>query len=223
MAMNAAEELSNAINRALPDAVVSIDAPPRDNGFWWIDVKRGDRKATIEWRPKQGFGVGFGSGGYGEGPDLVVPTVDAAAAHVLEFLLSSIASASEEPTVLIASGDISWRSAVEAHLRMHRVWTDFVGTLAEAYERASDQKYRVILVDLAAEQSSAYWKLHDLMASFQSLIVTVATSDHVWPLDDSFELVMNKRINTEYVAWVVESLVVASAAGRLPQTNSEPA
>jgi hypothetical protein len=86
MAMNAAEDLSTAISRALPDAAVTIDPPAHDSGQWWIDVTRGDRKATIEWRPKQGFGIGFGVGGYGEGPDLIVSTIDAAVSHVVEYV-----------------------------------------------------------------------------------------------------------------------------------------
>ena len=94
MDMNTAEELARAIRRALPDAVVSIDAPAKDSGHWWIDVRRGQLTATIEWRPKQGFGVGLGPGGYGEGPDVVVSTVDAAVGHVVEYLLpSSLAAA----------------------------------------------------------------------------------------------------------------------------------
>jgi hypothetical protein len=223
MAMNAAEELSNAINRALPDAVVSIDAPTHDSGHWWIDVARGQRRATIEWRPKQGFGVGLGPGGYGEGPDLVVSTVDAAVAHVVDHLLSSNTVASAEPTVLVASSDDNWRSAVEQHLRVHRVRADAVGTLSEAYKRSLTQVYLVIVVDLASEPSNAYRELRDWATSVDSLFVTVATSDHVSSFDDSFELVVNKRISTEYVASVVESLVVASATGRLPDANSESA
>lgn len=84
--MNAAEELSTAISRALPDAAVSIDAPADAGGNWWIDVTRGDRTATVEWRPKQGFGVGLGPGGYGEGPEVVVPNVDTAARRVVDYL-----------------------------------------------------------------------------------------------------------------------------------------
>lgn len=84
--MNAAEELSAAIGRALPDAVVSIDAPTHESGHWWIDVRHGDRRATVEWRPKQGFGVGLGAGAYGEGTDLIVSTVDAATQQVVDYL-----------------------------------------------------------------------------------------------------------------------------------------
>jgi hypothetical protein len=105
MAMNAAEELSTAIRSALPDAVVTIDAPAHESGHWWIDVTRHDRKASVEWRPKQGFGVGLGVGGYGEGPDIVVPTVDAATRSVVDYLLTNSDGGSTEATVLVASGD----------------------------------------------------------------------------------------------------------------------
>lgn len=90
--MNAAEELSAAIGRALPDASVSVDPATHESGHWWIDVRRGDRRATIEWRPKQGFGVGLGAGAYGEGPDLIVSTVDAATRQVVDYLLKPASS-----------------------------------------------------------------------------------------------------------------------------------
>ena len=96
MAMNAAEELSSAISRVLPDASVTIDAPAHESGNWWIDVERGDRKATVEWRPKHGFGVGLGPGAYGEGPDVVVSSVDAATRQVVDYLLSGGAAAADD-------------------------------------------------------------------------------------------------------------------------------
>lgn len=96
MAMNAAEELSNAISRALPDASVTIDAPTHESGYWWIDVERGDRKATVEWRPKQGFGVGLAPGGYGEGPDVVVSSVDAATRQIVDYMLSGGAAPADD-------------------------------------------------------------------------------------------------------------------------------
>lgn len=88
MAMNAAEELSRQIRETLVDASVEIDAPTHGSGYWWIDARRGNLKAAIEWRPNQGFGVGFGAGGYGEGPDIVVSSVEEAAERVLQFLRS---------------------------------------------------------------------------------------------------------------------------------------
>jgi len=91
--MNAAEELSNAISRALPDASVTIDPPTQETGYWWVDVQRGDRKATVEWRPKQGFGVGFGPGQYGEGPDEVVSSVDAATRRIVDYLSDRVPAA----------------------------------------------------------------------------------------------------------------------------------
>ena len=97
--MNSAEELSDAIHRELADASVSIDRPEHAQGYWWIDVMRGDRKATVEWRPEQGFGVGLGPGGYGEGPDIVVSTVDEAARRVVDYLLT----ASREWSALVGS------------------------------------------------------------------------------------------------------------------------
>lgn len=222
MAINAAEELSTAIGRALPDACVIIDAPTHESGHWWIDITRGDRKATVEWRPKQGFGVGLGPGGYGEGPDIVDSTVDAATRHVVNYLLSGNSAAATESTVLVASGDLPWRSAIGEHLRLHRVRSDAVATLSEAYKHLMNQTYRVVVIDLAAaEPSGAYRDFRHLIARIDSVVVTMATSDHVAAFEDPFELVMHKRIGTEYVASVIEGLVAAAATGRLPGTHSE--
>jgi hypothetical protein len=88
MTINAAEELSAAIRREIADVSVSIDAPAEEHGYWWIDLARGDRTATVEWRPERGFGVGLGAGAYGEGPDLILPTMDLAVRHVVDYLLS---------------------------------------------------------------------------------------------------------------------------------------
>ena len=210
--MNAAEELSTAIGRKLPDALVTIDAPTDDSGYWWIDIKRGDRHATVEWRPKQGFGVGLGLGGYGEGPDIVVSTVEAATRHVDEYLSSSSAIQNER-TVLVASADFTWRSEVEAHLRQHHVWADAVATFADASNRILRQTYLVVVIDLAIESAEAYWHFREVISKVDSLVVTVATSEQVSTIDGSFEFVVHKRIGTEYVASVVEGLVAAAATG----------
>jgi hypothetical protein len=97
MVTNAAEELTAAIGRALPDACITIDAPAHESGHWFIDVKRGEQTATVEWRPRQGFGVGLGRGEYGEGPDIVLPSVEDATRYVVEYLLSR--EHMPEPTV----------------------------------------------------------------------------------------------------------------------------
>lgn len=221
MAMNVVELLSETIRHALPDASITIDEPSFDHGNWWVDVKRGPRKATIEWRPKEGFGVGLGEGMYGEGPDIVASTIETAAQHVIAYLQANASSG--EPTVLVASSDATWRSAIEEHLREHRVSTDMVETLAEATKQIVKQSYTVILVDLATTPFNVYSELRDRLTELDSLLVTVASADHAGLFNDSFGVVMHKRVGTEYVASVVESLVAAAGTGRLPNTHSESA
>jgi hypothetical protein len=210
MALNAAEELSTAISRALPDATVTIDAPAHETGQWWIDITREDQKATVEWRPKHGFGVGLGPGGYGEGPDIVVPTVDAAVRQVLEYLLPDSIAARREATVLVASGDHTWRSAIEEHLRLHDVRADGVATLAEARNRVLKKTYVLVVADIGTEPSDTYWDFRDSVMKAGSLVITVATSDHVSAFDETFQLILHKRIGTENVASVIEGLVAAA-------------
>jgi hypothetical protein len=222
MAMNVVEQLSSTIRRALPDATVTIDEPSNVLGNWWIDIRRGSRTATIEWRPKQGFGVGLGEGTYGEGPDVISSTIDGAAQHITDYFRDD--ADVNSPSVLVASGDIMWRAAVEEHLHEHQVWTDSVETLTEATMHLLEQTYLVVLVDLATTSlNTAYAELREQLSRLDSLLITVATVDHVRSLDDSFELVMHKRIGAEYVASVVESLVAAAETRHLPNTNSKSA
>jgi hypothetical protein len=221
MVMNAAEELTTAIGRALPDASITIDTPSHEGGHWFIDIKRGNQSATVEWRPKQGFGVGLGRGEYGEGPDIVVPSVEDAARHVLEYLLGR--GSIVEPTVLVASGDFTWRSAVEERLREHHVWADAVATFAEASNQLLSQTYLVVVLDFTAELNKAYWDFRDQITPLDVLVVTVASSDHVASLDDSFEFIMNRRIDTDHVASLIQGLVAAAATGRSSGSSSQSA
>jgi len=86
MSMNAAEQLRHLLMDALPDAAVHIDVPAEAAGHWWIDARRGMQTIAVEWRPEQGFGVHFGPGGYGEGPDVVLQDVNETAERVVRFL-----------------------------------------------------------------------------------------------------------------------------------------
>jgi hypothetical protein len=223
MAMNAVEELSLRVQKAFPDASVEVDAPTHDTGHWWLDAKRGNRKITVEWRPKQGFGLGFGPGGYGEGPDLVVSSVDDATERILGFLRSTDEVRGTESTVLLASGDFAWRSSIEHHLKAHRVWADAVSTIAEAADWLVKQTYVVVLVDVATEPPAVIAAWRNVLSTIDSLIITIAGSDHVPTFGDPFELIMHKRSGPEYVATVVESLVAAAATGRLPESHSRAA
>lgn len=116
-----------------------------------FDAVRGDRKITIEWRPKQGFGVSFGAGGYGEGPEFVLTSVDDAADRIFRFLQSANEPDSSDRTVLLASEDFSWRSAITEQLKTHHVWADAVSSLAEAANSLAKETHLVVVIDVPTE------------------------------------------------------------------------
>src|SRR5947207_8262043 len=96
------EELHAALTRLLPHAHLSVEAPPQPGGSWWIDVQNAGRSVTVEWRPRQGFGISGIDDIYGEGPEHVVSEPAAAALHVANALRSISTNVHD---VLLASGD----------------------------------------------------------------------------------------------------------------------
>jgi DNA-binding XRE family transcriptional regulator len=85
--MNPLETLADKLTKRFPDAITTIDPPGVANGSWWLDVDLKGHAVAIEWRPGKGFGVSTNaSDGYGEGPDEVYPTDEAAFQRVSELL-----------------------------------------------------------------------------------------------------------------------------------------
>jgi hypothetical protein len=82
------KDVAQQITRGLEGAVVTIDAPAATDGHWWLDVAYDGRTATVEWRPKQGFGVGMGEDAYGEGPNIIFPSASDAAHYIIGTLAS---------------------------------------------------------------------------------------------------------------------------------------
>lgn len=89
------EQLRAELQRRLADAYIRIDAPGSAEGTWWVDVEHQGHSASVEWRPKVGFGVAGPHGGYGEGPDVVIQDAAAAADHVCRLLERSARADSE--------------------------------------------------------------------------------------------------------------------------------
>ena len=79
------EQLQDELRRRLPEAKIRFDAPTTVDGTWWADIEWQGNVATVEWRPDVGFGVAGEGGGYGEGPDVVVITADAAADQIFDL------------------------------------------------------------------------------------------------------------------------------------------
>ena len=49
------ENLTRLIEGKLPGAAVSVDAPSRPGGDWFMDVKYGDQSFAVEYRPSLGL------------------------------------------------------------------------------------------------------------------------------------------------------------------------
>jgi len=83
----AIEALAEGITRKYPDATVSIERPADPEKPWFLDARVGDKSMTVEWRPKEGFGISWRQDpSYGEGPDQVVVSYEDAVARTLEIV-----------------------------------------------------------------------------------------------------------------------------------------
>ena len=85
------EALHAAVTRRLPEAHVTVEAPPRADGSWWIDIHYAGKSASVEWRPGRGFGVAGADAVYGEGPERVFDDVTAAADYTVRQLVDASA------------------------------------------------------------------------------------------------------------------------------------
>jgi hypothetical protein len=55
-----------------PEATITLDAPRKRSGEWFLDVNLDGHIVVVHWREKIGFGVSSSmEHGYGEGPDEV--------------------------------------------------------------------------------------------------------------------------------------------------------
>ena len=75
------------LHRRLPQSKVTVDAPSRSDGAWFLDARLRRKAVVVEYRPGKGFGVSTpGSGGLGEGPDEILPDAGAAAGRAVQLL-----------------------------------------------------------------------------------------------------------------------------------------
>jgi hypothetical protein len=88
------EALHTAVTRRIPEAHVTVEAPPEPNGSWWIDIQYAGKTASVEWRPGRGFGVASADAVYGEGPARVFDEATATAEYVAEQLLQPAGASS---------------------------------------------------------------------------------------------------------------------------------
>lgn len=83
------EWLERELLYRFPAAKVSLDRPRKTSGAWFLDVTLDDYTVTVQWRQGKGFGVSAAAEhAYGEGPDEIYPSEEAAYGRVLSLLLS---------------------------------------------------------------------------------------------------------------------------------------
>lgn len=89
------DKLVRALRKQIPSVSVSVDAPGRDSGNWFIDVRSGNRAFAVEYRPTLGFGLSSvltEDAGYGEGPDEFQADEHELVARVLHLLKTRAAT-----------------------------------------------------------------------------------------------------------------------------------
>ena len=88
--MNNAELLLSYIRHQHPKANATLTAPRHRDGMWSIDVDHADKHFAIEWSEDIGFGLSdVSSDTFGERPDEILNSLDAAKARVTQLLTTS--------------------------------------------------------------------------------------------------------------------------------------
>jgi hypothetical protein len=86
---NPLEQFRRQLLEAGPDLSVEVDEPDSPDANWWIDIRRANKRITIEYRPRYGFGLFHQKSGYGEGPAEIYRTPELAARRVAQLLKKS--------------------------------------------------------------------------------------------------------------------------------------
>ena len=82
------ERFKKLLGALLPHSVVAVDAPANADGNWWLEIRAGKKRHTLEYRPGKGFGLFQGGPGYGEGPDEIYRTPERAARRLAQLMNS---------------------------------------------------------------------------------------------------------------------------------------
>jgi DNA-binding XRE family transcriptional regulator len=83
------EKLKRLLDAGSPKPGISVDAPDNVEGNWWVDVRAGRKRVTLEYRPGRGFGIFHKDAGYGEGPAEVYRTPELAAIRVRQMMTAA--------------------------------------------------------------------------------------------------------------------------------------
>lgn len=144
--MNAIQSLEERVRKRFPAAKTALDPAGKAGGPWFLDIDLGGHPVTVEWRPGKGFGVSSKRpGGYGEGPDEVLPDLDAASRRVIGLLLARARTRPPEAVRLRELRSARGLSQVELAKRL-RVNQAAVSKL----EKRSDLRLRTLREVVAA-------------------------------------------------------------------------
>jgi hypothetical protein len=85
--MNAAvKQFQTFLRSSLPESKILIDEPAGEGANWWIDVRLGKRRLTLEFSPDHGFGILARNSSYGQGPSEIYRTAKLAALRSAQIL-----------------------------------------------------------------------------------------------------------------------------------------
>jgi DNA-binding XRE family transcriptional regulator len=73
----------------MPGYSITVDPPHGSDGSWFIDVRRGKKRLTVEYRENRGFGLFERNASYGERPSETYQTPDMAVRRARQIMESS--------------------------------------------------------------------------------------------------------------------------------------
>jgi DNA-binding phage protein len=83
------KDLKRLLTKLLPQSEINVDEPERPGGNYWVDVRSGKKRHTLEYRPGKGFGLFHEDAGYGEGPAEIYRTAERAAQRLAQLMGAS--------------------------------------------------------------------------------------------------------------------------------------
>lgn len=85
--------LLQSVSTLLPAARHRVEPGGVKAGNWWLEFKKGNRSATVEWRPQRGFGVYDPSkDAYGSGPREIFHSSEMVARRLVQLLSAKTGS-----------------------------------------------------------------------------------------------------------------------------------
>jgi transcriptional regulator with XRE-family HTH domain len=149
--MNQIEVLKEKLETRLPTLKAVIDSPRDPKAPWMLDVHFNNRVVAVEWRAHRGFGISAPEGHtYGEGPDEIVASPEAAAERILALLETGATTAMPTAVTLAELRERCRLSQAELALRL-RVSQARVSALEKDPPRSRLKTLRKVLEALGVQ------------------------------------------------------------------------